>query len=186
MWELDQKEAECRRTDAFELWHWRRLLKSPLDWEGIKPVHLKGNQSWVFFGRADAEAETPILWSLDVKSWLIGKDLNAGKDWRWEEKGTTEDEMVGWRHRFSYMKQSKLWEILKDKDKPMGPQRVGHDWVNSNSCRLSYRCVCLHGHVSTYSCISPWVYIHIYVGWEDLKDTSAASTHREQIKHLGS
>ena len=75
------KKAECRRIDAFELWCWRRL-ESPLDCKETQPVHPKGNQSWIFTGRTDAEAETPILWSPDVKSWLIGKDPDAGKDWR--------------------------------------------------------------------------------------------------------
>ena len=65
----------------------------------IQPVHPKGNQSWIFTGRTDAKAETPILWPPDVKNWLTGKDTDAGKDWRWEEKGTTEDEMAGWHHR---------------------------------------------------------------------------------------
>ena len=91
------KKAECRRTDAFELWCWRRLL-SPLDCEEIQPVHPKGDQSWVFIGRTDVEAETPILWPLDTKSWLIWKDPDAGKDWGQEAKGMTEDEMVGWHH----------------------------------------------------------------------------------------
>ena len=66
----------------------------------IKPVHPKGNQSWIFIERTDAEAETPILWPPDVKNWLTGKDADDGKDWRWE-KGTTEDEMVGWRHQLN-------------------------------------------------------------------------------------
>ena len=92
------KKAECQRIDAFELWCWRRL-ESPLDCKEIQPVHPKGNQSWIFTGRTDAEAETPILWPPDVKNWLIGKDPDAGKDWRQEEKGMTEDEMVGWHHR---------------------------------------------------------------------------------------
>ena len=73
-------------------------LESPLDCKEIKHVHPKGNQSWVFIGRTDAEAETPILWPLDAKNWLIWKDPDAGKDWRQEEKGLTEDEMVGWYH----------------------------------------------------------------------------------------
>ena len=73
-------------------------LESPLDCKEIQPVHPKGNQSWIFIGRTDAKAETPILWPPDLKSWLIGKDPDAGKDWRREEKGTTEDEMVGWHH----------------------------------------------------------------------------------------
>ena len=74
-------------------------LESPLDFKEIQPVHPKGDQSWVFIGRTDVEAETPKLWSPDVKSWLIWKDPDAGKDWGKEEKGTTEDEMVGWHHR---------------------------------------------------------------------------------------
>ena len=92
------KKTECWRTDAFELWCWRRLLKSPLDCKEIQPVHPIGDQSWVFIRRTDAEAETPILWLPDVKNWLIGKDPDAGKDWRRQEKGTTEDEMAGWHH----------------------------------------------------------------------------------------
>ena len=91
------KKAESQRIDAFELWCWRRL--SPLDSKEIQPVHSKGDQSWVFFGRTDAKAETPILWPPDAKNWLIWKDPDAGKDWRQEEKGMTEDEMVGWYHR---------------------------------------------------------------------------------------
>ena len=91
------KKAEHSRLDAFELWCWRRLL-SPLDCKEIQPVHPKGNQSLIFIGRTDVEAETPIFWPPSVKSLLIWKDPDAGKDWRQEEKGTTEDEMVGWHH----------------------------------------------------------------------------------------
>ena len=89
------KKAECWRIDACELWCWRKLL-SPLDCKEIQPVHPKGNQSWVFTGRT--EAETPVLWPPDANNWLIGKDPDSGKDWRRKEKGTTEDEMVGWQH----------------------------------------------------------------------------------------
>ena len=78
-----------------------RTLESPLDCKEIQPVNPKGNQSWIFIGRTDAEAETPILWPPHAKSWLIWKDLDAGKDWRQEEKGTTENEMVGWHHWLS-------------------------------------------------------------------------------------
>ena len=91
------KKTECRRIDAFELWFWRRLLRGSWIAE-IKPVNPKGNQPWIFIGRTDAEAEAPILWSPDVKTWLTGKDPDAVKDRRQEEKGTTEDEMVGWHH----------------------------------------------------------------------------------------
>ena len=90
------KKAECRRIDAFELWCWRRLFESPLDCKEIQPVHPK-DQPWDFFGRTDAKAETPVLWPPHAKSWLIGKDSDAG-DWGQEEKGTTEDEMAGWHH----------------------------------------------------------------------------------------
>ena len=76
-----------------------KTLESPLDSKEIKPVHPKGNLSWIFIERSDAEAETPILWPPAAKNWLTGKDLDAGKDWRQEEKGTTEDEIVGWHHR---------------------------------------------------------------------------------------
>ena len=92
------KKAEYRRIDAFELWCRRRLFESPLDCKEIQPVHPEGGQSWVFIGRTDVEAETPILWPPDAKSWLIGKDPDAGRDWEQEEKGRTEDEMVGWYH----------------------------------------------------------------------------------------
>ena len=92
------KKVEHWRTDAFELWCWRRLL-SPLDCKEIQPVQPKGNQSWLYIGRTDAEAETPILWPPDVKNWLNGKDPDAGKHWRQEEKVMPEDEMVGWHHR---------------------------------------------------------------------------------------
>ena len=94
------KKAECRRIDAFELWCWRRLL-SPLDSTEIKPVNPKGNQSWIFTGRTDAEAESPILWPPNVNSCLIVKDPDAGKDWRHEEKGRAEDEMVGWHQQLN-------------------------------------------------------------------------------------
>ena len=94
------KKAECWRIDAFELWCWR-TLESPLDCKEIQPVHPKGNQPWVFIGRSDAEAEKPILWLPDAKNWLTGKDPDTGKDWRREEKGMTEDKMVGWHYRLT-------------------------------------------------------------------------------------
>ena len=93
MWEQGRKEGWTLKNDAFKLLCWRR----PLDSKEIKPVNTKLNQSWIFFGRTDAEAEAAI-WPPDLKSWLIGKDSNAGKDWRQEEKGMTEDEMVEWHH----------------------------------------------------------------------------------------
>ena len=100
MWQLDHKEGWMPKHWCFELWCWRRL-ESPLDCKEIKPVNPKGDQSWIFTGRTDAEAETPILWLFAAKSSLIGKDPKAGKDWGQEEKGTTEEEVVGWHHRLN-------------------------------------------------------------------------------------
>ena len=99
MWELDCKEGWVLKNWCFWTVVLDKTLESPLDCKEIQPVHPKGDQSWVFFGRTDAEAETPVLWPLDVKGWLIWKDPDAGKDWGQEEKRTTEDEMVGWHHR---------------------------------------------------------------------------------------
>ena len=98
MWELDYKESWALKNWCFWSVVLEKTLESPLDSKEIQPVHPKGNQSWIFITRTDAEAETPILWPPDVKNWLIWKDPDAGKDWRQEKKGMTEDEMVGWHH----------------------------------------------------------------------------------------
>ena len=96
------KKAECRRIDAFELWCWKRLLRVPWTVRRSNQSILKEiSWSWIFTGRSDVEAETSVLWPPDVKNWLIWKDPDAGKDWRREEKGMTEDEMVGWHHRLN-------------------------------------------------------------------------------------
>ena len=94
MWELDYKES-------FWIVELEKALESPLDCKEMQPVPPKGDQSWVFIGKTDAEDETPIFWPPDVKNWLIWKDPDAGKDWGQEEKGTTEDEIVGWDHRLN-------------------------------------------------------------------------------------
>ena len=101
MWELDDKESWELKNWCFQTVVLEKTLESPLDYEESQPVNPKGNQPWIFIGRTDAEAETPILWAPNVKSWLIWKDPDAGKDWRQEEKGTTKDEMVGWHHRLN-------------------------------------------------------------------------------------
>ena len=98
MWELDHKEGRVPKNWCFQTVVLEKTLESPLDSKEIKPVNLKGNQSWIFFGRTDAEAETPILWAPDTKSRLTGKDPDAGKHWGWEEKGAIEGEIVGWHH----------------------------------------------------------------------------------------
>ena len=101
MWELEHIESWAPKNWCFWTVVLEKTLESPLDCKEIQPVHPKWNQSWIFIGRTDAEAETPTLWPPDAKNWLIWKDPNAGKDWRQEEKGTTEDEMVGWHHQLN-------------------------------------------------------------------------------------
>ena len=96
MWELDYKESWAPKNWCFWTVVLEKTLESPLDCKGIQPIYPKENQSWIFIGRTDAEAETPVLWPPDVKNWFIWKDPDAGEDWR--QKGTTEDEMVGWHH----------------------------------------------------------------------------------------
>ena len=95
------KKAECQRINAFELWYWRRLLRVPWTARRSNPSILKENQPWIFIGRTDAEAEAPILWPSDAKSWLTRKHPDAGKDWRQEEKAMTEDELFGCHHRLN-------------------------------------------------------------------------------------
>ena len=134
MWELNCEESWALKNWCFWTVVLEKTLESPLDYKEIQLVHPKGNQSWIFIGRTDVETETPILWPPDVKSWLIWKEPDAGKDWRQEEKGTTEDEMVGWHHwlnghGFGWTPGvgdgqgglACLWF--------MGSQRVGHDWA---------------------------------------------------------
>ena len=114
MWELGHKKSWVPKNWCFSTVVLGKTLESPLDIKEIKPVHPKGNQSWIFIGRTDAEA--PIVWPRDAKNWLLGKDPDAGKDWRREEEGTTEDEMVGWHHQLNEHELSKLWEIVKDRE----------------------------------------------------------------------
>ena len=133
MWESDYKESWALKNWCF----WTvvlETLESPLDCKEIQPVHPKGDQSWVFIGRTNVEAETPILWPPDVKSWLIGKDPDAEKDWGQEEKGMTEDEMVGWhhqlnRHQFGSALGSWWWTGRPGMLQSVGSQRVWHNWV---------------------------------------------------------
>ena len=130
MWELDHKEVPknwCFWTVVLE-----KTLESPLDCKEIQPVSPKGNQSWIFIGRTDAEAKAPILWPPDAKSRLIRKDPDVGEDWGLEEKGTTWGEMVGWHY---WLHGHKFEQTPGDSTgypgvlQSMGLQRVGHDWV---------------------------------------------------------
>ena len=134
MWELDHKGCWTLKNWCFQV-VLEKIFGSPLDWKEIKPVNPNGNQSWIFIGRTDAEveAEAPILWPPDAKRWLIRKDPDAGKDWRQEEKGMTEDKMVGWHH---WLIGREFEQALGDRwsmtGRPgmlqsMGSQRVGYD-----------------------------------------------------------
>ena len=98
MWEMDHQEGWASKNWCFWTLVLEKTLESPLDSKEIKPVNLKGNQPWIFIGRTDTQAKASILWPPDAKNWLTGKDPDAGKDWRLDEKGMTEDEMVGWHH----------------------------------------------------------------------------------------
>ena len=133
MWELDYKESWASKNWCFQTVVLEKTLESPLDCKEIQPVHSKGDQSWVFIGTTDAEAETPILWLCDAKNWLIWKDPDARKDWRQEEKGTTEDEMAGWHHRLDrhvWLSSGSWWWTGKPGVlQSMGLWRVGHDWA---------------------------------------------------------
>ena len=121
MWELDHKKSWALKNWCFWTVVLEKTLQSPLDSKEIQPVHPKANQSWTFIARTDVEAETPILWLSDTKNWLLGKDPDAGKDLRREEKGMTEDEMVGWHHHWHHhcsmgISLSKLWEMVMDRE----------------------------------------------------------------------
>ena len=131
--ELDHKESWAPKNWCFWTVVLEKTLQSPLDCKEIQPVHSEGDQSWIFIERTNAEAEAPILWPPDAKNWLIGKDPDAGKDWRREEKGTTEDEMVGWHHWFNgpvwTNSRSWWWTGRPGVLRSMGSRRVGHNWA---------------------------------------------------------
>ena len=116
MWELDCEESWAPKNWCFWTGVLAKTLESALDCKEIQAVHPKGDQSWLFIGRTDAKAETPILWPPDVKNQLIGKDCDAGKDWRQEEKGTTDNEMVGWHHWLNGKEFEQLQEMVKDRE----------------------------------------------------------------------
>ena len=120
MWELDCEEGWAPKNWCFWPVVLEKTLESPLDCKEIQPVHSKGDQSWMFIGRTDVEAETPVLWPPDAKNWLTWKDPDAGRDWGQEEKGTTEDEMAEWHHRLDGREMdvslSELWEIVMDRE----------------------------------------------------------------------
>ena len=132
MWELNYKETWAPKNWCFWMVVLEKTLESPLDCKEIQPVHPKGNHSWILIRKSDAEAETPILWPPDVKNWLIWKDPDSGKDWRREEKTTTEDEMVQWHHWLSGH-WSRWWTGRPGVLQSMGSQRVRHNWATELS-----------------------------------------------------
>ena len=132
MWQLDYEKSWVLKNSYFRTVVLEKTLESHLDCKEIQPVHPKGNQSWIFTGRIDAEAEAPILWSPDEKNWLIRKDPDAGKDGR-QEKGTTEDEMVWWHHWLDGLSLSKLRELVMDREawNPWGCKESDMtEWLN--------------------------------------------------------
>ena len=132
LWELDHKEGWMPKNWCFRIVVLEKTLESPLDYKEIKPVNHKRNQLWILIGKTDAEA--PTLWPPDAKSQLIGKDPDAGRDWGQEEKGVTEDEMLGCHHWLNGLSLSKFWETVKDREAwsaaAIGSQRVRHDLAN--------------------------------------------------------
>ena len=142
MWELDYEEGWTLKNWCFWAVVLKKTLESPLDCKEIQPFNPKGNQPWIFIVRTDAEVEAPILWPPDVKSWLTGKDPDAGKDWRQEEKGSTEDEMVAWHH---WLSGHEFEQAPGDGEgqgslpvyvlQCMGLQRLGHNWATEQQSR---------------------------------------------------
>ena len=159
---LTIKKAECQRIDALEHQVLEKTLESPLDFKEIQPAHPKGNQSWIFIGRIDVEAETPILCPPDVKNWLIWNDPDVEKDWRQVEKGMTEDEMVGWHHGLD----GREFELAPEVD-GQGSLACcntwGHkesdttEWLNCTevNCVVIHRKIFLHRSNHTFSLPSP-------------------------------
>ena len=153
MWELDYKERWAPKNWFFWIVVLEKTLESPLGSKEIQPVHPKRNQSWIFIGRTDAEAEALTLWPPDVKNWLIGKDPDAGKDWRQEEKGMTEDEMLGWHHQLDGHEFEQALGVGDGQGSlvccnPWGC-RVRHNWatkLNWNKCL--YRNLYMQSYVS--------------------------------------
>ena len=156
MWKLDCEESWAPKNWCIWTVVLEKTLENPLDCKEIQPVHSEGDQSWVFIGRTDAEAETPILRPPDVKSWLIGKDSDAGRDWEQEEKGTTEDEMAGWHHWLN----GHEFEWTPGVGDGQGGlvccdswgRRVGHDWATELNWIYMFQCYSLK---SSHPCLLP-------------------------------
>ena len=180
MWELDHKESWGLKNWCFWTMVLEKTLESPLDYKEIQSVHPKENQSWIFIRRTDAEAEDLILWPPDVKNWLTGKDPDAGQDWRQEEKGTTEDEMVGWHHQLDGHEFEQALGVSEGQGglacyNPWGLKEIGPDWMTELNClnhqkfgteRTSTRATCspLEQSVQTTESSVLWNQKHIHEG----------------------
>ena len=178
------KKAEHWRVDAFELWCWGRVLRVP--WTARRSVNPKENKSWIFIRRTDAEAEAPILQPPDAKSWLIGKDCHPGKDWR-QEKGTTEDEMVGWHH---WLNGLEFEQAPGDGDRQGGlacsslggcKESDTTEWLNNNKCRdcplLPKRRELRHGFSGQFQANFYWNIRNIEAKGSHHKNSSALQTN---------
>ena len=139
MWELDYKESWALKNWCFWTVVLEKTLESPLDCREIQPVHPKGNQSWIFIGRTDAEVEAPTLWPSDVKNWLLRKDPDAGRDWMWEEKGITENEMCGCYHQLNGLEFEQALGVGDGQGSlaSLGSQRVRHTTERLNWTELN-------------------------------------------------
>ena len=146
MWELDHKESLAPKNWCFWTMVLEKTLQSPLDCKEIKPVHPKGNQSWIFIGKTDTEAETPVLWPPNVKNWRTGKDPDVGKDWKQEEKGPKEDEMVGWHHQLDGQEFEQVPGIVDGQGSLVCYSPWGHkeldmtEWMNWTALKNNHNC----------------------------------------------
>ena len=151
MWELCHKESWVLKNWCFWTVVLEKTLESPLDCKEIQPVHPKGNQSWIFTGRTNAEAETSILWPPDAKNWLVGKDSDAGKDWRQNEKRTKEDEMVGWHHKLN----GNDFEQVLGVGDGRGSLACCSPWVAESAMTATEL------NWTLYKCVTLWHYLHL-------------------------
>ena len=149
MWELDYKESWALKNWCFWTVVLEKTLESPLDCKEIQPVHSEGNQSWIFIGRTDVESENPVLWSPDMKNWLLGKDPDTGQDWR-QEKGMTEDVMVRWTWVWASSR-SWWWTGKPGMLQSMELQRVRHDWATELELVDRIGSLCIYSYLLTSS-----------------------------------
>ena len=169
MWELDHKEGWAPKNWCFWNVVPEKTLESPLDSKEIKPVNPKGNQPWIFIGRTDVEAEAPVLWPSDLKSLLIGKDPDVGGDWEQEEKGETEDEMVGWHH----------WLNGHEFEKTQGDSEGQRSLVCCSSWvqRFRHKLATEQEQIQGRTYKKEVLYIYIFCGGMDLDSTTRDGIH---------